>query len=461
MRASVLPAIGVLLALGGCALAPKYARPAMPVLPNLPESAAVAASDVPPTIPWQEFVTDSRLRSIVEQVLANNRDLRAAALNAERIGAQYRIQRAELFPAAGAAADIDVARVPRKLSPTGQAYTSDQYSVGGFTSWELDLFGRIRSLQEAALDQYLASRHVADATRTSLIAAAASTYLALAADAENLALAQSTLQAQQHSLDLIQRSRDAGIASDLDVRQAQTQVEAARAGAARYGGLVALDRHALELLAGSPIRAELLPANLAGVAPFKGMSPGVSSEILLHRPDILAAEYQLKAANANIGAARAAYLPRLSLTAALGLASPALADLFQGSARTWSFTPQLSAPIFTAGARRATAEAARIGRDAAIAQYEGAIQAAFREVSDGLALRGSILAQRVAEEALVEALDQTYRLSDARYKAGIDGYLGVLVAQRALFGAQQALVAARLAEQQNLVSLYKVLGGGV
>lgn len=462
MRPRVLLAtIAALLVVSGCALAPKYVRPAAPVPPALSGGAAAVATDVAPTVPWQEFITDASLRSVVELVLANNRDLRSAALNAQIVGAQFRIQRAELYPAVGAGATTDVSRVPKALSPTGQAYTADQYSVSGFTSWELDLFGRIRSLKEQALDQYLGAQQVTAATRTSLIAAAATTYLTLAADAENRDLAESTLQAQQRSLDLVQKSRDAGVASDLDVRQAQTQVEGARADAARYGGLVELDRHALALLAGSPIPPELLPKSLGGVEPFKGVSAGLSSDVLLRRPDILAAEYQLKAANANIGVARAAYFPRLSLTAALGLVSPALSDLFEGSARTWSFTPQFTAPIFSGGARKATEEAARLGRDAAIAQYEGAIQAAFREASDALTLRRSLVAQRDAEESLVKALDETYRLSEARYKAGIDGYLGVLVAQRALFGAQQALVSVRAAEQQNLVNLYKVLGGGV
>lgn len=462
MRRQVLSMsmIGALLLASGCALAPKYTRPALPVSSTLP--AAAAEGEAAAETPWQEFITDTRLRSVVGMVLANNRDLRAAALNAERVGALYRVQRAELYPTVGAAAAGQVSRVPKSLSPTGKAETSEQYSVSlGVTAWELDLFGRIRSLKAQALNQYLAAQQLAVATRTSLVAATASTYLALAADAENRSLAESTLQAQQQSLELIQRSRAAGIASELDVRQAQSQVEAARAERARYRGLVELDQHALEMLAGAPLPPDLLPESLARVQPVRSVSAGLSSEVLLRRPDILAAEYQLRGANANIGAARAAYFPRISLTAALGLLSPDLSGLFKAAAGTWSFAPQVVAPIFTAGATKANLEAARLSRDAAVTQYEAAIQTAFREVSDALSLRTTLVEQRSAEESLVTALQETHRLSEARYKAGMDGYLGVLVAQRALFGAQQALVGVRLAEQQNLVTLYKVLGGGV
>ncbi len=454
-----LVVIAALLATGGCSLAPKYVRPAAPVPPQLPGGAATTAADLPATAPWQEFITDARLRSVVETVLVNNRDLRTALLDAEIVGAQYRIERAQLYPTAGAAASIDASRVPGSFASNGQASTSTQYRVNGFTAWEVDLFGRLRNLKEQALDQYLAAQQVAVGTRISLIASTASTWLELAADEENRALAASTLQAQQQSLALIQGSRAAGIASDLDVRQAQTQVEAARADMARFAGFVEQDRHALEFLAGAALAPALLPANLGEIQPLKGVQANLPSEVLLRRPDILAAEYQLKGANANIGAARAAYFPRVSLTAALGLVSPTLSDLF--SSGSWSFTPQLTAPIFTAGARKATVEAATLGRDVAIAQYEKAIQTAFRETSDALAFRTTLSQQREAQVALVAALEDTYRLSEARYKAGIDSYLGVLIAQRALFVAQQALVGLRLAEQQNLVTLYKVLGGGV
>jgi multidrug efflux system outer membrane protein len=425
-------------------------------------AAAAEGADLAPKVPWREFITDDRLRAVVDLVLANNRDLRVAALNAERVGAFYRIQRSELYPTVGAGATLTHSRLPASLSSTGEAYSATQYSVGlAMTSWELDVFGRIRSLKDEALNQYLAAQQLTVATRISLIAATASAYYALAADAENRDLAQSTLEAQQRSLDLIQKSRDAGVASDLDVRQAQTQVESARADAARFGGLVELDRHTLEELAGAPVADALLPKSLPEITPLKPVSAGLSSEILLERPDILAAEHQLKAANADIGAARAAFFPKISLTGQAGLASGDLSELFKWGARSWTFTPSIVTPIFTAGSLKANLQASRVGRDIAVAQYEKAIQGAFRETSDSLTLRTTLVAERSADEALVKALEDTYRLSDARYKAGIDSYLGVLVAQRSLFGAQQALVGIRLAELQNLVNLYKVLGGGV
>ncbi len=459
---TILAMTGALLVAGGCSLAPRYVRPAAPVPPELPSGAASTPADVPPTAPWQEFITDSHLRSVVNLVLANNRDLRAAALNAEQVGAFYRIQRAGLYPTVAAAASVDSYRVPARLSTTGQAENvgEDTLSVG-LTAWEIDLFGRIRSLKEQALNQYLAAQQTTVATRTSIIATTASAYLALAADAENRALAESTLEAQRRTLDLIQRSRDAGVANDLDVSQAQTQVEIARTDSTRYAGLVELDRHALELLAGTTVPANLLPASLADVQPLKGVLPGLSSEVLLRRPDVLAAEYQLKAANANIGAARAAYFPKISLTTAIGLLSPDLSGLFRESPGTWNLAPQAAVPIFTGGALKANVDAARFQREAAIAQYQKAIQTAFREASDALSQRNTLAAERDGEEALVKALGRAYGLSEARYKAGIDNYLVVLVAQRSLFAAQQVLVGLRAAEQQNLVTLYKVLGGGV
>lgn len=457
-----LAALTLLLAAGSCSLAPKYARPEAPVPPALPGAGAGPVDQAPAVAPWREFVTDPRLRAIVEMTLANNRDLRTAALNAERVGAFYRIQRAALYPSVGASAGVQVSHVPDSVAGEGEGYTSHPYTLTvGFTSWELDLFGRVRSLREQALNEYLAAQQVTSATQTSLIAATASTYLALAADAEEKRLSEATLAAQRQTLEMIQRSREVGVASDLDVRQVQTQVESARALAARYTGLVETDRHALELLAGRPVPPALLPGSLADVAPLPAVAGGMSSDVLLRRPDVAAAEYQLKGLNASIGAARAALFPRISLTAAVGLVSPDLSNLFKGSAGAWSFAPQAAAPIFNAGALKANVEATRLARDAAVAQYEKAIQSAFREASDALALRASLVEQRDAEVALVTALEETYKLSEARYKAGIDGYLGVLVAQRALFAAQQALVGVRLAEQQNLVNLYKVLGGGV
>ena len=466
MKRQLILLVTAVLVLSGCTMIPKYTRPSPPIPPSWPDDAAVqGGSQTQPaaaSIHWQEFFTDQRIRSVIELALANNRDLRVAALNVEKAGALYRIQRSELFPAMGVMADGSINRVPEKSSDDRRAETVEQYTVAvGFTSWELDLFGRIRSLKARALEQYLATEHARLATQTSLVAATASAYLTLAADRESLRLAQATLDAQQASVDLIQKTRDLGIASDLDLYQAQSLVEAARVDAARFTGLVAVDRNALNLLVGTSLGTDLLPDELGAVTEMKDVSPGLPSDVLLQRPDILMAEHQLRAANANIGAARAAFFPRITLTGGVGTISSDLSGLFESGTRTWSFTPEIVAPIFASGSLKANLKAAKVDREIAVAQYEKAIQVAFSEVSDALTLRVALVAQQHAQQSLVHALEETYRLSDARYKAGIDSYLGVLVAQRSLFVAQQALVSVRLAQQVNLVILYKTLGGGL
>jgi outer membrane protein, multidrug efflux system len=453
---------GAVLALGGCSLAPKYARPAAPIPPAFPAAEMAADAPVAPDVPWQEFFTDGRLRSVVEQALANNRDLRVATLNIERAQALYRIQRADRFPAVNAGASVSSQRVPDKATRTGEGYSLTEYTVAlGVTSWEIDFFGRVRSLEAAALEQYLSTEQTARATQLALVAAVAQTYLARAADVDGLKLAHSTLDTQQASLELIQKSRDLGVASDLELSQIRSQVEAARADVARYTAYAALDLNALQVLVGAPVSPDVLADGLAAVNPPRPISAGISSDVLLRRPDVLAAEHQLRAANANIGAARAAYFPRITLTVGVGSESAALSSLFGAGTGLWSFAPQLVQPIFNAGATKAKVKVSRVDREIAVARYEKGIQQAFAEVSNALTLRQTLVSQREAQEALVKSLDETYRLYDARYKAGIDSYLGVLVAQRALFTAQQGLVTVRFAEQANLVTLYKVLGGGV
>lgn len=460
--------MGMAAFLCGC-LQPRYKRPALPVPPGWPESTASQTSaPVAPEAPdmkWQEFFTDKRLQSLIGLALANNRDLRIATLNVQRVEALYRIQRAEQFPQVDATASGDVYWLPTTATVGGfkipEASTVKQYNVGlGVTSWELDLFGRIRSLKHQALEQYLASQQTRSAAQISLVAEVANTYLTLAADRENLQLAQTTFASQQASYELILRSRDAGIASDLDLRQAQSQVEAARVDIARYTGQIALDENALDLLVGTPVVSSLLPVELGSDHALKDLSPGLPSEVLLRRPDILMAEHQLKAAYANIGAARAAFFPRITLTGGGGLMSSNLSDLFTGGAKTWNFAPQIVMPIFNAGALQASLKVSKVDRDVAIAEYDKTIQSAFREVGDSLTLRTTLTQQQDAQQALVNALDDTYHLSETRYKAGIDSYLTVLVAQRSLYRAQQELVTLRMARQANLVTLYKVLGGG-
>jgi multidrug efflux system outer membrane protein len=461
-------ALAAALLAGGCTMMPKYERPAQPVPDAWADGAApkdvarAAPAPAADALKWQDFFTDARLRSVIDLALANNRDLRVAALNIEKARALYRIQRADLYPTVGVQAAGERYRVPEKMGDNGQAKTVSDYSVQvGLASWELDLFGRIRSLNASALQQYFATEEARRAAQTSLVAAVAGSYLTLAADAENLRLAEVTLEAQSSSYNLILATRDAGLASDLDLAQARSQVEAARVNVAAYTGLVAVDRNALGVLAGAPVPPELLPERFGAVTDARGVSAGLPSDVLLRRPDILAAEHQLRSANANIGAARANFFPRISLTASFGTLGPQLSDLFTAGTKTWSFAPQILAPLFASGSLIANLKVSEVDRSIAVAQYEKAIQVAFAEASDALTLRTTLVAQREAQEALVAALDETLRLSDARYQAGLDSYLGVLVAQQALFNAQKGEVSLRLAEQANLVVLYKVLGGGV
>jgi len=458
--------VGIVFMMGGCTMAPKYNRPGLPVPGSWPQSAAAkpGAPEAPAAeeIAWREFFTDPHLQSVIELAIANNRDLRIAALNVQKAQALYGIQRSELYPGVGVQADGQKYRLPEQMAVEGAAEIIEQYSVNfGTASWELDFFGRIRSLKKKALNQYFATDQARLAAQISLVAAVAQSYLNLAADRENLELAQATLETQRTSYNLILGSRDAGIASDLDLRQAQSLVDAARVDAARYTGLVALDENALDLLVGAPVPLDMLPQGLSEVEELKDMSAGLSSEVLLRRPDIMAAEYQLRGANANIGAARAAFFPRISLTAGIGTMSPELSGLFESGTHTWSFAPQIVAPLFAGGSLRANLNVSKVDRDIAVARYEKAIQTAFREVSDALVLRATLVDQQDAQQSLVTALDESYRLSEARYKAGLDGYLGVLVTQRSLNAAEQGLVATRLARQANEVALYKVLGGGV
>lgn len=460
------PLLATALLAAACTTVPPYERPVLPVTSSWPEGTAL--SGVAPAAPaaadvaWREFFTDERLRAIVDLALANNRDMRAAALKVEKAQALYRIQRAELHPGVGVMATGEKYRLPEKMSEDGTASIVEDYSVNlGVASWELDLFGRLRSLKAGALEQFLATEQAAIAARTSLISAVAASWLNLAADGEALALARATLDAHQSSFDLILESRNFGVASDLEVQQARSQVETARAAVAGYTGRLAVDRNALDLLVGAPVPPELLPGRWAAVAGLPDVAAGLPSEVLLRRPDILMAEHQLKAANASIGVARAAFFPRITLTAGLGTLSPDLSGLFGSGTRTWSFTPQLVAPLFAGGSLRANLEAAQVDREIAVSQYEKAIQQAFADVNDALTLRATLVDQRDAQAALVDALEQTVFLSDARYRAGIDGYLAVLVAQRSLFAAQQSLVNVQLAERVNRVTLYKALGGGV
>ena len=462
--------IGLTGGLVGCStLAPPYTQPESPVPSSWHIQGEVqqqAGSAMTPTvveISWQQFYLDSHLRQVIAMGLSNNRDLRVAALNVERAQALYQIQRSELLPKLDANGLGTFTRVSEDFASTGRSRETHQYTVAlGVTSYELDLFGRVRSLKDQALEQYLATGQAQLSIRISLIGQIATGYLTVAADRELLRLAQQTLKAQQESYQLVQRRFAVGASSELDLRQTQTQVESARVEVARLTAQVAQDEEAIHALVGARVPSALLPPVLKDeMATLEGVTPGLSSDVLLQRPDILQAESLLKGYQANIGAARAAYFPRITLTGTVGAGSSELSGLFTDGSGSWTFLPRIEVPIFDAGARSAQLRVAEVDRDIAIAQYEKAIQTAFREVADALAQRSSLSERVAAQEALLAATEKRYVLARERTNTGVDSHLSLLDAQRSLYSVQQDLIGVRQARLANLVTLYKALGGGV
>ena len=491
VRATAASALA-LLALAGCtSLAPDYARPMLPVPatlngtngPNGSEGTALAPETGP--MGWQDFLQEPRLRELVALALQNNRDLRVAVLAIEKARAQYGVEQSSRFPAVGATAAGNRTRTADDLNTSGRSPTSSQYSAQlGFSSYEIDFFGRVKNLNEAALQEFLRTTENRRSVQLSLVAEVANAWLTLDADGRRLQLAQDTLRSRQKSYELTERSHALGAASGLTLAQAQTTVDTARADVAAFTSQVARDRNALALLAGAPVPAALLPDGAnpgataspaqaasasASVAPAPSLAtpaatllavPGdLPSSVLLNRPDVRAAEYTLRGAYASIGAARAAFFPSITLTASAGTASNALSGLFDGGNGTWSFAPQIRLPIFDAGRNRANLQIAETARDTALAQYDKAVQTAFREVADALAERATLAERLQAQQSLQAATLKALQLSQARYRLGADSYLPVLDAQRALYSAQQTLIGLALAEQANRITLYKVLGG--
>ncbi|WP_025810466.1 efflux transporter outer membrane subunit [Pseudomonas chlororaphis] len=459
-RWALMPALALL---GGCInLAPEYQRPEAPVaeqwLPGSQPGKGEAAAD----IHWQQFFTDSRLARLQTLALANNRDLRLASLNIEKAQAQYRIQRAALFPAIDAGVSGTHARAPASSSSSGVATTSHDYSAQlGLSSYELDVFGRLRNLKDEALEAYLSLAETRRSTQISLVAEVATAWLTLAADNELLRLAQETLRSQQATYELTQRSHALGGSSGLALAQAQTTVESARGDVAVYASQILQDRNALRLLVGSEIPDELLPgASLQSAALLVRVPDELPSSLLQRRPDVLAAEHTLKSANIDIGAARAAFFPSISLTANAGSASSALSGLFKAGSGAWTFAPSISLPLFDAGSNRATLDAAKVEREIQVQTYQQTVQSAFKEVADALAERSTLDERLDAQQALTDASRKSFELADALYRGGSQSYLEALDAQRSLYSAQQDLISLRLAEQSNRVTLYKVLGGG-
>lgn len=453
-------------ALSACSMVPRYERPAPPIPPSWPagDPYLLQSEAALPTISYRDIFRDARLQRIVEQALVNNRDLRAAAANIAAAREQFRIQRAEILPAVdGTGSYTESDRGNGAGTGIGNAASGrqTQYRLGlGVTSFELDLFGRIRALTEAEQNRYFATEAGARATRLVLVGDIANAWANYGADKDLLAIAEQTVTSADRSVRLTRARLTGGIAPRTDLRQAEQTLEQARFDAAQARTALAQDVNLLQLLVGSPVDAALLPPTLAEVEPAVGELPaGLDSTILLRRPDVVQAEYQLRAANAQIGAARAALFPRISLTGALGLASTTLGSLFTGDAFNWSVGPGVSYSIFQGGAARANVRLTQAQRDLAVAQYEQAVQTAFREVSDALAVRGTIGEQLRAQRAFTAAAQDNFTLSEARFRGGIDPFLQTLIAQRSLYGAQRQLVATRLSRVQNLVQIYRTLGG--
>lgn len=451
--------LAVSLVLSGCSTLEPRSTEVAPAIPaQWPGTATAGAVTTAPMevadIGWRDFFVDPRLQTVITHALENNRDLRVAVLNVERARAQYRIQRADRVPAVGVQGQM--------TRSGGDAPVTEQFSANlGVVEFELDLFGRVRNLSQAALQQYFAEAANRRSAQLSLVAEVANAWLTLGADSEQLRIAQATLATYEDSLRLTEARRQLGGASALELSQTRTLVETARTDVARFAGQVAQDRNALVLLAGGPIDASLLPqAEVTEVASVRPLPAGMPGDVLLQRPDVMAAEHVLLSANANIGAARAAFFPSISLTGNIGSASSELSGLFDGGTRVWSFIPKLTLPIFQGGKLRANLGMATADRDIALAQYEKAIQVGFREAADALALNESLDAQLSSQQALVAAAEQAQRLSQARYDAGLDSFLTLLDARRTAYTARQSLVSTQLARQSNQVALYKVLGGG-
>ena len=451
----------IALALSGCTMEPDYQRPSLPVENNYDN--ATRPGNVA-DLPWQNFFTQPAMHQLISLALNNNRDLRVAMLNVQQARASVQINRAALLPAIDASASQTSDHEPANLysTRTSGAITTHELNAGlGVTAWELDFFGRLRSLTDQAQEQYLSTAATERATRISLIAEVASDWLTLSSDNDLLHLAQKTAKSQQASYDLTKISYNGGVASDQDLAQAESTVRGAEADVASYTRQVRQDVDALRLLVGTDLPVSLLAnASLDNHWQFPPTPAGLPSDLLTRRPDIIAAEHTLKAANANIGAARAAFFPSITLTASGGSTSDSLGHLLGAGTASWSFIPSISVPLFDGGVNQANLDIAHIEKRIDVANYEKAIQTAFREVNDALAGQDTWQAQRVAVSQEVAADQRNYNDATLRFNHGVDSYLNVLVAQRTLYASQQAQITAQLGQLNQKVTLYKALGGG-
>ena len=449
-----LSLLAVVLALSGCMMIPKYERPAAPVAAQYPEATEAKAGPAASDIAWQNFFAEERLKKLIELALANNRDLRVAMLRVEQSRAQYRITRSASFPGINGGGSFTRSHAAD--------ITSDQWSASlGTTAYELDLFGRVRSLNKQALEKYLATAEAQRSAQISLVAEVADEYFTLRQAEEQLQLARQTLATVQESYDLNKATFNAGAANELDLRTAEGQVQTAKINILTYERQLAQAQNALVLLVGQSLPTDLpAPRSLSDTNVVADIPAGLPSELVQRRPDILQAEHTLKAANANIGAARAAFFPSIKFTGSIGTTSDEFSKLFGAGTGVWSFSPQVTVPIFTGGQNRADLDSAKVSARIEVANYEKAIQTAFREVADALVANSSYAAQIDAEAALINAQKIRFDLANARYRQGEDSYLNVLSAQQDLYSAQQGLLRAQFNKLASQISLYQALGGG-
>lgn len=451
------------LLLAGCAsMAPPHQRPPLPVADHYPVSAPAANDAVDPAaLHWREYFADPQLHRLIDQALAYNRDLRGAALRVQEARAAHGIQRAAALPELGLGADAVRARTPGELSFGGQPVTAGQYQVAlGVNAWELDFWGRVRSLQDAALQAFLASEQAHRAVALMLVTEVAQAYYGLRELDERIALAGRTIDSRRESLRIFNRRFEVGAASRLELTQVQTLLNQAQTLGVQLQLARERQLHALGLLVGAPVQPGPAPGPLDDAALTRELRPGLPSELLVHRPDVLAAEHRLRSANADIGAARAAFFPRIALTGSAGTASAQLGGLFDGGSGAWRFAPSLSLPIFDGGRRQAGLDLAEVRRDQAVAAYEQTVQTAFREVSDALSTRRWLATQLAIEREALAAQTERARLAKLRYDSGAAAFLEVLDAQRDLLAAEQQLAQTRRALISARVALYAALGGG-
>ena len=448
------------IALGGCSLAPHYERPEAPVAANW--QVADANGTRAQALDWQTFIVDADLRRAVDTALNNNRSLRQALLDIEAARAQYRIQRADRLPSLNANVSGNRQRLPADQSQTGRSEVTSVYQVGlGLAEYEVDLFGRVRNLSESALETYLATEEATRATQISLIAEVIQAYLTRDGALRRKALVEQTLDSRLASLELVSRRREVGAATALDYQEAVGLAEQAKAERESTERQLRQADNALALLLGTPDAGQFLPSTPRDeLMVLQDIAPGTSSELIERRPDILASEHRLKARNADIGAARAAFFPRITLTGSVGSSSTELSGLFEGGSRAWSFAPTLSLPIFTGGRNRANLDLAEVRQDAAVADYEGTIQTAFREVADALAATDTLRREETARRALAESSRAAEALAEARYRGGVDDHLRYLDAQRSSFNDQTTLIQISTDRQLALADLFRALGGG-